>query len=40
MFMALVLAYVPAADWMMIMIHIALTTSLLGMALNERANAN
>lgn len=40
MFMALVLAYVPSVNWMMIMIHIALTTSLLGMGLNERASSS
>ena len=36
MLMALVLVHIPSGNWMMIMIHIALFTSLLGLGLNER----
>ncbi len=38
MLMALVLVHIPSGNWMMIMIHIALFTSLLGLGLNERAS--
>jgi putative oxidoreductase len=36
MFMALVLVHIPSGNWMNIMIHIALTTSLLGLGANEK----
>ena len=39
MFMALVLAHVPSGNWMNIMIHIALFTTLLGLALNAKQGA-
>ncbi len=38
MFMALVLVHIPSGNWMNIMIHIALTTTLTGLALNEKNN--
>ncbi len=40
MFMALVLVHIPSGNWMNIMIHIALFTTLSGLALNERAGSN
>ena len=36
MLMALVLVHIPSGNWMNIMIHIALLTSLAGLALNEK----
>ncbi len=39
MFMALVLVHIPSGNWMNIMIHIALMTTLAGLALNERPAA-
>lgn len=36
MFMALVLVHIPSGNWMNIMIHIALLTSLLGLGFNEK----
>lgn len=37
MLMALVLVHIPSGNWLMIMIHVALLTTLSGLALNERA---
>ena len=39
MFMALVLVHIPSGNWMNIMIHIALTTTLSGLAINEKQKA-
>ena len=39
MFMALVLVHIPSGNWMNIMIHIALFTTLLGLGLNARQNS-
>ncbi|MDY7396092.1 DoxX family protein [Aureibaculum sp. 2210JD6-5] len=39
MLMALVLVHIPSGNWMNIMIHIALTTTLAGLALNEKNKA-
>ena len=36
MIMALVLVHIPSGNWMNIMIHIALVTTLAGIALNEK----
>ena len=36
MIMALVLVHIPSGNWMNIMIHIALVTTLTGLALNEK----
>ena len=36
MIMALVLVHIPSGNWMNIMIHIALVTTLAGLALNEK----
>jgi len=36
MFMALVLVHIPSGNWMNIMIHIALTTTLTGLAINKK----
>ena len=36
MLMALVLVHIPSGNWMNIMIHIALLTTLAGLALNEK----
>ena len=36
MLMALVLVHIPSGNWMNIMIHIALTTTLAGLALKEQ----
>lgn len=36
MFMALVLVHIPSGNWMNIMIHLALVTTLAGMALQAR----
>lgn len=36
MFMALVLVHIPSGNWMNIMIHIALMTTLVGLAINEK----
>lgn len=38
MFMALVLVHIPSGNWMNIMIHIALMTTLLGLALQNSAS--
>lgn len=40
MLMALVLVHIPSGNWMNIMIHIALFTSLLGLGLNAKQNAS
>lgn len=36
MFMALVLVHIPSGNWMNIMIHIALVTTLAGLAIQEK----
>lgn len=36
MLMALVLVHIPSGNWMMIMIHIALFTTLLGLAIEDK----
>jgi putative oxidoreductase len=38
MLVALVLVHIPSGNWMNIMIHLALFTSLLGLGLNERTS--
>lgn len=38
MLMALVLVHIPSGNWMNIMIHIALTTTLTGLAIQEKTN--
>lgn len=38
MLMALVLVYIPSLSWMNIMIHIALLTTLVGLAVDAKAN--
>jgi len=38
MFMALVLVHIPSGNWMNIMIHIALFTTLIGLGLNAKAS--
>lgn len=37
MFMALVLVHIPSGNWMNIMIHIVLTTTLAGLAVEEKS---
>ncbi|MDY7396404.1 DoxX family membrane protein [Aureibaculum sp. 2210JD6-5] len=39
MLMALVLVHIPSGNWMNIMIHIMLLTTLAGLAINERKTA-
>ncbi len=39
MLMALVLVHIPSGNWMNIMIHLALFTTLTGLALNARATS-
>lgn len=39
MFMALVLVHIPSGNWMNIMIHIALLTTLIGLGLNTRQDS-
>lgn len=40
MLMALVLVHIPSGNWMNIMIHIALTTTLAGLAVQEKEKFN
>ena len=39
MLMALVLVHIPSGNWMNIMIHIALTTTLSGLAIQEKTRS-
>lgn len=39
MFMALVLVHLPSGNWMNIMIHLALFTTLLGLGLNAKSDS-
>jgi len=37
--MALILVHIPSGNWMNIMIHIMLLTTLVGLAINEKQNS-